>query len=329
MKVLKVIKNICLTVLTILILFVLLMAVQYNHKSNPKNVKQFSVDNPFVKTDKTLIGAHRSGAGIMPEETMMAFKNCINDKSFDIDIFEFDLHITADNQLVLLHDDELDRTSDSEEVFGRAGVKAEEKTLVELKQLNMGAKFKVADGSFPYKNSTLQDLRIAELNEVLDYLTSQGDFRYIVELKDSGENGIKACEIFCENIIKRNMVDKVILSSFHSEVCDYGRVNYPQFTRSASKSEVVNTILTYLFVLHRKDFTPAFDVLIIPYGDYTEDFFVNTGTSGFLNFAHKKNLSVIYWTINKDKDMDYMLNLGVDGILSDYPDEVYKKRMEK
>lgn len=89
------------------------------YRSDSEDVIAYETDNPFVAADgNTLISAHRSGGGIMPEETMMAFKNCAENENFTVDWFEFDLHITKDNVLVLLHDDTLDRTSDSETVFG-------------------------------------------------------------------------------------------------------------------------------------------------------------------------------------------------------------------
>ena len=55
--------------------------------------------------------------------------------------------------LILLHDDTLDRTSDSAEVFGEEDVRPEDKTYEELRTLNMGAKFTAQDGSTPYKGS--------------------------------------------------------------------------------------------------------------------------------------------------------------------------------
>lgn len=77
---------------------------------------------------------------------MAAFKNCVESKDFQTDIFEFDLHITKDGVLILLHDDTLDRTSDSAEVFGEEDVRPEDKTYEELRTLNMGAKFTAQDG---------------------------------------------------------------------------------------------------------------------------------------------------------------------------------------
>lgn len=127
--------------------------VLYRTVSDPSEIIEYETDNPYiVKKGETMVSAHRSGAGIMPEETMMAFKNCVESEKFDTDVFEFDLHITKDDVLVLLHDGTLDRTSDSEKVFGEKKVRPEDKTYAELRALNMGAKFTNPEGEMPYAN---------------------------------------------------------------------------------------------------------------------------------------------------------------------------------
>ena len=64
----------------------------------------------------------------MPEEAMMAFRNCVENSAAAVDIFEFDVRITKDDALILLHDVTLDRTSDCEEVFGETDVRPEKKS---------------------------------------------------------------------------------------------------------------------------------------------------------------------------------------------------------
>ena len=104
-----------------------------------------------VCLEQTDISGHRSGGGIEPEETLRAFKNCAENPDFSIDVFEFDLHVTKDDVLVLLHDDTVDRTSDSQQVFGEKDVRPENKTYDELRQLNMGAQFETESGEKPMR----------------------------------------------------------------------------------------------------------------------------------------------------------------------------------
>lgn len=150
-------------VLLIIAVLASVMTVSCKHRSEPSQIKTYKTDNTYI-IDGTDISGHRSGGGIEPEETMMAFKNCAENPDFDIDVFEFDLHITKDKQLVLLHDNTLDRTSDSEEVFGEKKVRPEDKTYDELRTLNMGAKFETEDGETPYadlsKDEVSEELKI-------------------------------------------------------------------------------------------------------------------------------------------------------------------------
>lgn len=167
-------------VLILLIALACVMTVSGKHRSNPDQIQSYVTDNKYI-LDNTDISGHRSGGGIEPEETMLAFKNCAENPDFNIDVFEFDLHITKDKQLVLLHDDTLDRTSNSEEVFGEKKVRPENKTYDELRTLNMGAKFETEDGETPYadlNDNVPDDLKILKLNDILDYLIKQGGGKY-------------------------------------------------------------------------------------------------------------------------------------------------------
>ena len=133
------------------------MKLSQHHRSDPADVIRYETTNPYI-LDETDISGHRSGGGIAPEETMIAFANCVENQDFQVDVFEFDLHITKDGVLVLLHDDTLDRTSDCEAVFGETEVRPENKTYDELRRLNMGAKFVDPDGNMPYAGLSGEDV---------------------------------------------------------------------------------------------------------------------------------------------------------------------------
>ncbi len=72
--------------------------------------------------------AHRGGAGLWPENTMLAFERA---RELGVDVIEMDVHATADGVLVVLHDANVDRTTDG---AGRVGAL----TLSELKKLDAG-----------------------------------------------------------------------------------------------------------------------------------------------------------------------------------------------
>ena len=100
------------------LLCVLGWAVVWHLRSPAGRVVQYGTENPMI-SGGTLICAHRSGGGVWPEESLPAFRSCAEAGEFRVDYLEFDLHLTKDDRLVLMHDDDLDRTTDSEAVFGK------------------------------------------------------------------------------------------------------------------------------------------------------------------------------------------------------------------
>lgn len=316
----KALKVIIVTV-AVFALIIACAAVSMGWHSDPSRIVNYETDNPYIMgMGNTQISAHRSGGGIMPEETMLAFKNCAENDSFTIDVFEFDLHITKDGALVLLHDDTLDRTSDSDTVFGVTGARPEDYTYEELRTLNMGAKFVDDDGNMPYANYAADevpdDIRILRIEDVLDYLTSKGDYNYIIEIKNGGELGKQGVDILYQILVEKNLLDSVIFGTFQEEISLYVDDYYPELLRSATIKEVVSFYIAA--ITNKKDFDPGYSVLQIPY-----KLGVNLGTAQVINYAHSKNIAVQYWTINDEGDMKYLLSLGADCIMTDYPDRLY------
>lgn len=111
---------ITLSVIAALILAIILIPALKKEEIEPPG--GYITENPAITADKALVSAHRSGGALFPENTLMAFEGCVEDSSFKTDIYEFDLRLTKDNQLILLHDKNFDRTSNSEEVFGEKKV---------------------------------------------------------------------------------------------------------------------------------------------------------------------------------------------------------------
>lgn len=317
-------KFLC-VICAVLALFIIGDIISVNWHSNPDNIEQYENDNQYInKKASPQISAHRSGGGIAPEETMMAFKNCTSGVDFSIDVFEFDLHITKDNVLVLLHDDTLDRTSDSAEVFGKEEVRPEDLTYDELRTLNMGAKFENENGEMPYADlkgdDVPNDLKILRVEDILDYLVSTGDYNYIIEIKNDGELGKKGVDILYNILKEKNLLDKVIFGTFHEEVSFYVDDNYPDFKRSATIKEVLQFYSAAL--INKNDFYPKYVALQIPY-NMPYRIAANLGTAKIINYAHKHNLAVQYWTINNEKDLKYLSTVSADCIMTDYPNVLY------
>ena len=254
----KLMLKICIPIVAVLLLLVIIPVFMCKNFPGEAAVTE-NITNPYITTDKALVSAHRSGTNIAPENTMAAFKHCIESEDFQVDIFEFDLHMTLDNKLILLHDSTLDRTTNSVEVFGEEDVKPSQRSYEQLRELNFGVNFMNEEGEYPYaelKGEDIPDeLRAVLLEDVLDYLESNGDFRYIIEIKDSGKTGNRACDELYRILKERDLLGDVVFGTFNPEVTAYADKYYPEMLRSASIFEV---IAFYVFASYGIDFGPDF-----------------------------------------------------------------------
>lgn len=286
--------------------------------------------NPYIMSaGETEVSAHRSGAYIAPQNTLMAFENVLkNNKKYQVDIFEFDIQITKDGELVLLHNKTYDATSNAKEAFGRPMISPSNYTLEELQVLNLGENFKDKDGNYPYRGLRGDDipknLRVVTLDSILDYIekNSKGKFRYIIEIKSSGLLCCKACDKLYEVLKERDLLDRAITASFHSIFAKYKDKHYPDMLRSSNIGEVLKFYIYCRGDWDLNDADVKYTALHIPYGksiSLGDKMIINTGTKQLTNYAHKYDLAVQYWTINTVEEALALIENGADAIMSDDP----------
>lgn len=320
LKIIKIVL-ICLLITGLLVLG-LYKLVTYQWQDEPK---EYPATNQYItELGDTLVSAHRAGKSLFPQGTMMAFEGCVNSEEFETDIFEFDVHITADEELIILHDNILDEVSDAVEHFGKAENYPENYTYEEIRQLNLGEYFKDKDGETPYKglrgNDIPDTLRAVRVRDALSYLEKSGGYYYSIEIKNSGELGLKAADILYEILTDMKLLDRVIVASFNRDVISHLEENYPDLTRTAVNVEVVKLYINSLFDIDRPEGYYKFDVLQVP----PDRYIVNLGTPKLINYAHKNNIAVQYWTINDPERMTFLQSIGTDGIITDIPDLAYE-----
>lgn len=294
-----------------------------NHRSDPSDIITYETDNPFI-TGRTEQIAHRFGAGISPEESMLAIDTCLNREDISMDIYEFDLRMTKDGYAVVFHDKTLDETTDAVALWGGEEIYVADKTLEELRQLNMGAGFTDADGNRPYANLSEipKSLRIMTVAEALDYLVSNGITRLSIEAKDSGEAGMKAADILYQELLARNLLKTTVFSSFKSDVSAYVAETYPDMIRSNTDAQAIEFFLAALF--NRKNYETPCTIFQLPFTDKYLNMGVNFGTAKILNYAHSRNIAIHYWVVDDPERMEYLESIGADGIMTDYPDILTK-----
>lgn len=253
------------------------------------------------ESSRPLVFAHRGGGGLFPENTLEAFKYSAQ---MGVDVLELDVHSTSDGTLVVMHDERVDRTTNGS---GRVS----EMTLAELKKLDAGYQFTPDDGkTYPYRG---KGITIPTFQEILDSFPSM---TFNVEPKQVEPSVTKP---LCEMIRARKMTDKVIVGSFRQAAIDEFRQECPEVATAGTPSEVSEFLAFYKVGLG-KSYSPPMQVLQIPEKIGS----LQVVSKDFVETARKLNLKVHVWTINETEDMQRLLDMNVDGIMTDYPDRLLK-----
>lgn len=311
-------------VLAIVLAVLVCLCLFIRFRGAAAQIKEYDSENGYIlPCGEALVSAHRSGTGVFPENTMLAFEGCVQSEDFNVDVFEFDLHITKDDVLILLHDGTLERTTDAAEYFGKTDNHPEDYTYEELRALNFGETFTTDDGEMPYaglRGDKIPDsLRVTRLEDVLDYLESNQPYRYIIEIKNSGELGYKSADILYSVLKEKNLLDRALIGTFNNEVTAYMDESYPDMGRSAGVNEVVKMWLNYLFgIKHEVGYYP-FTALQIPTGYWI----IRLDSVGFINYTHEHGVAVQFWTIDDFNEMQKLVGRNADCIITNYPARAY------
>lgn len=318
-----------LKIITATLLALTLFLITINLIPPRKNIE----NNPFIVENGELpmIAAHRGGGDNNPENTMLAFREAV--KTYGVDIIESDLWLTKDGYLVYNHDGYIDRTSDVNGDISYDEMKElisdsenrhyiEDMTLAELRQYNFGHYFEDEGGERIYKDESdteARGLQIATAEMLFEeFYETNPDLPFIVEIKNSGEQGYAACEKLSEVLESfPEYKDNIVIGSFHGEVEDYLRENHQSLMRGASTKGAVSFLLTHfagINLFDRGDFT----CLQIPL-NFDEGIELKLDFRSIIDRAHLRNIAVQYWTINDEEDMRLLIELGCDCIMTDDP----------
>ena len=332
------VKKVYHTAATVVVIIPLLITMGMDDTNKREIIANEDATNPhIVSYGEMEISAHRSGAGIAPQNTLMAFEEVLkqNDK-YGVDTYEFDVQVTKDGKLIILHDLTYDSTSNAVEEFGHTDVYANELTYEEAQVLNMGENFEI-NGKYPYRGLRGDDipynLHVPLCEDIIDYIEKNSgnkEYNYIIEIKSKGKDGEVAADELYRIITERNLQDRAIWASSKQEVSNYMQKTYPDMPRSANILEVLQF---YIYARMDWDLDVAgvtYTALHIPFGSSAADGIINLGTRQVINYAHKYNIAAQYWTVNSAEDVEYLARNGADCVMTDYPDMAYEvlKTME-
>jgi glycerophosphoryl diester phosphodiesterase len=236
--------------------------------------------------------AHRGSSGSYPENTRIAVEKAIE---AGVDMIELDCQLSKDGHIVVFHDEKLRRTA-------RAKGYVRGKNLSELKKLDVGAWFR----------RSMKGERILTLEEALDIL--DGKVVLNVDIKSTGRNvpGIELQLLFV--LSHYEYLERCVISSFDSRVLRRVRELGPD---------------TRIGILHGKGIKENPFQLAREIGAESLHIQKELATAPVLERAAELGLKTLVWTVNDLREMEKFLALGVDGIISDFPEKFWKIRQKR
>ncbi len=333
-------KGLCIALCAVLVL-----ALAYGVIALWPRPQNFGTENPMRSSGSLpLLIAHGGGNGEFPDNTLEAFYNAYSvDKNV---MMETDVSITSDGVVILSHDTTLDRKTNvtgsiadwsyadllAQKVdFGYTNPVDDTDTLCGERvrfENQDGVAVTPLDVTYP-SGVEARDEAVFLVTSLEELLLAFPENPVNVEIKQSGELGIRCLEAVLELLEKYDAYDRVVLASFHEEL-------YDRFQYLAAEGLVPEEFMfspaydaaTEFYILQLLGLDVFFDDAMCVFQLPTEEYGFDLATRGMVNAARRHNLAIHYWTINDPDEMRHLIDIGADGIMTDYPHrlaEVYSE----
>ena len=268
--------------------------------------------NPWLGR-RVLTYAHQCGAWEAPSSTLFALRRALE---LGVTGIELDVHATADRHLVVCHDGTVDRTTNSHGPIYSM-------TLAELRALDNAYWFVpggdetqgLAPESYPYRGvaPVRTEFGVATLAEVLDVLDDHPHVALNLDIKQTAPAVEPYEELLARELVGRGNTGRIIVASFLDIATDAFAKYAPEIATSAG------TIATAMFwrAVHEGEAPPASAHVALQVPATQGDLVVVDDL--LVSAAHEHAMAVHVWTINDEPEMARLLDLGVDGVISDLP----------
>lgn len=223
--------------------------------------------------------AHRGFSGRHPENTLTAFQAAIE---LGVDMVEFDVQLTADGEIVVIHDDRVDRTTDGEGAV-------ENMTLGQIQALRI---LSVHDR---------EPVRVPTFREVLDLL--EGSVRLNINLKPTARTRAALAERVANEFAGRRLHERAFVAADDDSLTEMARRD-PSIARCSLDTQPPAGYITRSIALGCRILQPGHAMV-----DAT-----------FVAEAHEHGLEVNVFFANTESEMTAMILAEVDGVLTDHPD---------
>lgn len=255
--------------------------------------------NPF-RSSRTLVIPHGGGDGLFPENTLLAFERTM---AMGADVVDVDLRISGDGVVIAFHDATVDR------ITGATGT-IDKLTYAQLGELDAGWAFTPAgsDGH-PFRG---QGVIIPTLEAILQRFPSA---LLSLDLKDET---LAMVQPVCDLLRHYERFNDVFVGSNNDPQIVEFRVQCPDVRTSA----IMNDVYAERDARASNDpnFVPAVTVNQPPFRINGRDLV----DSESLAWSHEHGVAILTWVVNDPADMQRLVDLGVDGIYTSYPDRLLK-----
>ncbi|SDW19792.1 glycerophosphoryl diester phosphodiesterase [Alicyclobacillus hesperidum] len=249
--------------------------------------------------------AHRGASLHRPANTLDAFRLALD---MGADVLETDVHWTRDGVLVVSHDEVVDTVSNGQ---GRIA----DMTYAELLRLDFGYRFSPDGGkTFPFRG---QGVRIPTFLELLK------GFPNCTINVDIKPRDARISE-FLRVVDAVGALERIILASFHHATLLEARSRCPRLRTSASVREVASFLLASRMGIRRTKHRLPYVALQVP----RERYGITVVDQTFVDRAHAAGVEVHVWTIDDPDEMRRLIDLGVDGIVTNSPQTLQSVLLE-
>ncbi len=255
------------------------------------------VSHPYFDNTDFEVIAHGAGQGLQPKNTLAA---AMMADQVEADIIEIDIHASSDGVLVMSHDETVDDMTNGTGLI-------REKTFAELAVLDAATGFRKSDGA-PLVGTGIGIPALA------DVFTALPEARYIIEIKQLSPSIAKP---LCSLVRERKLTERVLIGSFFTEPLQEFRAACPEVATSMSQPEV-----TKLVVLQKLRLAHLYDVPGVALQVPVASDGIHIVSQSFVDDMQARGLKVHVWTINSVDEMRELIEMGVDGIITDYPDRL-------
>lgn len=254
----------------------------------------------FPHSDPVVLG-HRGAAGHAPENTLASFRTALAQRA---DVLETDVHLSRDGVPVLIHDASVERTSD-----GKGAVC--DLDWDEMRSLDAGfhTRFEAGEAA-PFRG---QNHRIPSLEEAFEAFP---EARFNIELKTGG---IALAERCVEQVQAFGREERTLLTAGEDGQMRCLRTAVAARSASVALGACTSEIASFARAAAGGTRLPqGVMALQVPAGFGNQPLV----TPAFVDFAHAHAMVVHVWTIDRQAEMERLLDLGVDGLVTDYPDRM-------